>query len=191
MAQQAIDAIGLYEGAVQHMLPIMAGVRADQLSASTPCAEWTVQNLIMHNLKVSDLTHGIIQGNNTTNPSEVGGPLPAQGARDAFEAGTTKVLDLLKAAGDLDQVIETPFGSMSIANFITLPVLDIVVHKWDLAKGTGQDASLDSGLAEVCYGVMQSSAEMGRRSGAFGSEVTVSIAVAVQDKLLALSGRTP
>jgi uncharacterized protein (TIGR03086 family) len=191
MAQQAPNVIELYEGAVQQMLPTLAGIRADQLSASTPCTDWTVQNVITHNIKVADYFHGTIQGNNTTNPMEVGDPLPSQGARDAFAAGTTKVLDLLKSIKDLNEIVGTPFGPMPIANFVMFPTLDIIIHNWDLAKGTGQDTSMDAGLAEVCFGVMEMGAEMGRQAGVFGPEITVPISASIQDKLLALSGRKP
>ena len=149
MAQQGPNVIELYEGAVQQMLPTLAAVKAEQLSSSTPCVEWNVQNVITHNIKVADFVHGILQGNNTTNPMEVGDPLPSQGARDAFAAGTSRVLDLLKSTSDLNQVVETPFGSMPIANFVMFPTLDIVIHSWDLAKGTGQNTTLDAGLAEA------------------------------------------
>lgn len=188
---QAPNIIDLYEGAVQQMLPALGAVTADQLGASTPCVEWTVQNLITHNIKVADYVHGTIQGNNTTNPGEVGDPLPAQGARDAFAAGTSRVLDLLKSTTDLNEVIETPFGPMPIANFIMFPTLDIVIHKWDLAKGTGQSTALDAGLAEACFGALQMGAEMGREAGAFGAEINIPLSASVQDKLIALSGRTP
>ena len=192
MAQQGPNPIELYEGAVQQMLPTLAAIKADQLSASTPCKEWNVQNVITHNLKVADYVRGIIQGNNTTNPTEVDDPLPSQGARDAFAAGTSKVLDLLKSTSDLNQVVETPFGPMPIANFVMFPTLDIVIHSWDLAKGTGQSTSIDSGLAEVCYQVLSGGgAEMGRQGGAFGPGVTLPITASVQDKLLAISGRQP
>ncbi len=190
MTQQGPNIIELYEAAVQQMLPTLGAVKADQLTVATPCTEWTVQNLITHNIKIAEFVRGIIQGNNTTNPMEVGDPLPAQGARGAFAAGTGRVLDLLKSS-DLNQVVETPFGPMPIANFIMFPTLDIVIHKWDLAKGTGQSTSLDAGLVEVCYGVMQMAAEPGRAGGAFGPEVTVPMAASMQDKLLALSGRKP
>ena len=154
MAQQGPNVIELYEGAVQQMLPALASVRADQLTSQTACTEWNVQNLITHNIKVADYVLGIIQGNNTTNPMEVGDPLPAQGAEPAFAAGTTRVLDLLKATNDLNQVVETPFGPMPIANFVMFPTLDIVLHKWDLAKGTGQSTAIDASLAEACFGVL-------------------------------------
>ena len=173
------------------MLPILGAVKAAQFSVASPCAEWTVQNLIIHNIKVADYAHGIIQGNNTTNPMEVGDPLPEQGARDAFAAGTGRVLDLLKSTKDLNQVIETAFGPLPIANFVMFPTLDIVIHKWDLAKGTGQSTVLDAGLAEACFGALQMGAEAGRIAGVFGPEVTVPISASFQDKLLALSGRTP
>ena len=190
MTQQGPNIIELYEAAVQQMLPTLGAVTADQLTNATPCVEWNVQNVITHNIKVADYVHGIIQGNNTTNPMEVGDPLPAQGAREAFVAGTGRVLELLKSS-DLTQAVETPFGPMPAANFAMFPILDIVIHKWDLAKGTGQSTSLDAGLVEVCYGVMEMAAEPGRAGGAFGAEVTVPLSASMQDKLLALSGRTP
>ena len=52
MAQEP-NVIELYEGAVQNMLPILGGIREDQLTASPPCSEWNVQNLIIHNIKVT------------------------------------------------------------------------------------------------------------------------------------------
>ena len=191
MTLQGPNIIELYEGAVQQMLPALARVRTDQLGASTPCTEWTVQNLITHNLKVPDFVRGIIQGNNATNPMEVGGPLPTEGARDAFAAGTTRVAELLKSTSNWDQIVETPFGPMPITNWMMFPILDVVLHRWDLAKGTGHDASIDSSLADVCIGAMQGAAEGGRHTGAFGPEVSVPLSASIQDKLIAISGRQP
>ncbi len=183
--------IELYEGAVQQMLPALAAVRPDQLTAQTACTEWNVQQLVIHNIKVADFVHGILQGNNTTDPGEVGDPLPAEGARAAFAAGTTRVLDFLKT-NDMSQVIETPFGEMPIGNFVMFPTMDIVLHKWDLAKGTGQGATIDAGLAEACFGLLQGGAAAGgREMGIFGPEVTVPMSASIQEKLLAISGRTP
>jgi uncharacterized protein (TIGR03086 family) len=99
-------------------------------------------------------------------------------------------LELLKSS-DLDKVVETPFGPLPISSFIMFPMLDIVIHQWDLSKGIGGNASIDAGLAEACYGALQMGAEGGRSQGAFGAEVTVPISATIQDKLLALSGRTP
>jgi hypothetical protein len=42
-------------------------------------------------------------------------------------AGTARVLGLLKT-GDINRVMETPFGIMPLSSFIMFPTLDIVIH---------------------------------------------------------------
>ena len=39
------------------------------------------------------------------------------------------------------------------------PIIDIVIHKWDLAKGTGKNTDIDAGLAEATYGALHTAAE--------------------------------
>jgi hypothetical protein len=122
---------------------------------------------------------------------DVTGQVPSEGAVDAFVTGTNGVLDLLKNSADLGEVIETPFGKMPIAHFIIFPTLGIVIYKWDLAKGTGQNTDIDAGLAEATYGVLQTGAELGRQFGIFAAEVEITISANIQEKLLAISGRMP
>ena len=62
MTQQGPNVVELYEAAVQQMLPTLGAVTADQLTNATPCVEWNVQNVIIHNIKVADYVQGIIQG---------------------------------------------------------------------------------------------------------------------------------
>ena len=96
----------------------------------------------------------------------------------------------------MGSTLDTPFGPMPLGQVIMFPTLDLTVHKWDLAKGTNQDTSIDSGLAEVCYGVAEAAAEGLRANAAqglssFGPEITVPISASIQDKLLGMSGRQP
>ena len=119
------------------------------------------------------------------------GQVPPEGAVDAFVTGTNGVLDLVKNSADLGEVIETPFGKIPIAHFIMFPTLDIVIHKWDLAKGTGQNTDIDAGLAEATYGALQTGAELGRQFGIFAAEVEIPISASIHEKLLAISGRMP
>ena len=195
MAQQGPNPVELYEAAVHSMRPILAGVNSNQLGNATTCTEWNVQQLITHNITVTGFALGMLQGNITVNPMDVSGDIPAEGAENAFAAGANRVLDFLKSA-DLSKVIETPFGPMPLGQVVLFPTLDITVHKWDLAKGTNQNTSIDSALAEVCYGVAEAAAEGLRGNAAagapsFGPEVSIPISASIQDKLLAISGRTP
>ena len=47
--------------------------------------------------------------------------------QDPNPAGTAMVLELLKT-GDINRVMETPFGTMPLSSFIMFPTLDIVIH---------------------------------------------------------------
>lgn len=125
--------------------------------------------------------------------NEVSGALPPEGAADAFRAATDKVLQAIKAPGAMEKMVD-PFGSgqaMPAGMFLMLPFGDIVLHKWDLAKGTNQDTSIDSALAEASFGALQHGIEDGRKMNFFGPEVQVPISAGIQDKLLGLSGRQP
>ena len=150
--------------------------------------------VVNHQILVAQLVYDVIAETGAADPSvmdAVKDPLPSEGARAAFEAGTARVLEAIKATGKLEKVLDTPFGQMPAGHFLMIPVSDIVIHKWDLAKATNQNTSIDSGLAEVCFGVLSQGVEQGRELGFFGSEVTLPISASIQDKLLGLSGRQP
>ena len=195
MAQQGTpNLIEAYEAAVLSMAPIIAGIKPGQLTDATPCSEWNVQALLNHNIKVAQFVHALLAGApdaNVMSSMEVSGPLPPEGAADAFVAGTSSVLEDLKASGALERMV-TPFGDpLPVGHFLVFPLSDIVIHKWDLAKATNQDTSIDSGLAEVTYQGLSQAIEAARQMGAFGPEVQVPITGSIQDRLLGMSGRKP
>ncbi len=87
--------------------------------------------------------------------------------------------------------METPFGAMPGGNFIMVPITDMIIHGWDLAKATGQDATIDNALAELGIQVLSPAIAQGREGGFFGPEVSVAASASAHDRLLGLSGRTP
>ncbi len=116
---------------------------------------------------------------------------PEEGARDAFLNHTNKVLEAIKAPGMVEKVLSTPFGEMPAGHFLMFPFGDILIHKWDLAKATGQDTAMDSSMADVCFNAIAGMMEGARQGGAFGPEVIVPRDASRRDKLLGLTGRTP
>ena len=164
--------IELYEGARDYMIPIIGGVNPSQLTNPTPCSEWNVQQLINHNLKVIQFVENVVAGGPPVDDTIVSGPLPEEGAREAFIVGTDRVLAMMKASGMLEKVVSTPFGDMPAGNFLMFPFGDILIHKWDLAKATGQDTSLDSAMAQVVYQAWAPVLD-GMRGTAFGPAVPV------------------
>jgi len=116
--------------------------------------------------------------------------LPTEGAEAAFKSITDTTLAALKAA-NLEDTVETPFGAMPGGNFIMIPITDMIIHKWDLGKATGQDSTIDKALAELGFQVLSPGIAQGRDGGFFGPEVSVPASASAQDRLLGLSGRTP
>lgn len=195
MAQPAMaDPVALYEGARDNLLPALAGVKHAQLGGGTPCTEWNVQQLMVHNIKVAEYFFRVITGDSRADRLsmfEVDGPLPAEGIEAAFEAITNRIINAARAPGALDTVVSTVLGEVPVARLLAAPITDMTLHKWDLAKATGQDTTIDSSLAEVCYHNLAQVVEGARQRGTFGSDVTVPMTASIQEKLLGLSGRQP
>ena len=192
MTQSMPNPIELYEAASQGFAHALANVRQDQMIDATPCIEWNVQSLINHNIAVTGFAYGALTENVTVDPFAVSGPLPEEGAVAAFEAGAAKVLQLIKTRGTLEKHLpNSPFGPMTAGEFMMGPFLDLLIHRWDLAKGTQQSTTLDSRLVEACYAAFEPRIEGLRHPGIIGPEVEVPLNASTQAKLLGIMGRQP
>ena len=185
---QGPNPIEVYEATVNALTSIVGGVTEAQLSSNTPCSEWTVQALINHNLGVQGFMNSVLS-KATPASGDVNGPLPPEGAEAAFKAITGTTLATLRSV-NLEEPLETPFGTMPGGQLIMVGITDMIVHKWDLAKATGQDETIDSSLAEVGLQVLGNVLSGGRGDN-FAPEVTVPGGASAMDRLLGLSGRTP
>jgi uncharacterized protein (TIGR03086 family) len=68
---------------------------------------------------------------------------------------------------------------------------DVFMHRWDLARATGQDETLDRDKCAVMLEGMLPMDELLRQSGQYGPRVDVPDDADVQTRLLAFIGRTP
>ena len=68
---------------------------------------------------------------------------------------------------------------------------DVFLHRWDLARATGQEETLDPERCAVMLEGMLPMDEVLRRSGQYGPRVEVPDDADVQTRLLAFIGRTP
>jgi uncharacterized protein (TIGR03086 family) len=68
---------------------------------------------------------------------------------------------------------------------------DVFLHRWDLARATGQDETLDPDKCAAMFEGMLPMDEVLRQSGQYGPRVDVPDDADVQTKLLAFIGRTP
>lgn len=175
--------IELFQRASRRAAAVMAGVRPEQLSGSTPCSEWTVQQLMDHMVGGTDYLSASLDGTP---------PHPRSGATVAdYRTGISQVLTGLQAPGALDRTCLSPLNfEWSVGQAVAGTFMDHLIHTWDLATATGQEASLDPELVEACTVMfLPAMPEMGRASGLVGPAVEVAAGASPQVRLLGAMGR--
>ena len=174
------DMLDLYERASSWTTSKVAGATS-KLDARTPCDQWDVRTLLNHMLDTQKYFIGAARGEDVSPP----GPTPPQLLSDDppgdFERGRREMLKAYGAPG----VIEKTGPSIGIA------FSDQLLHGWDLAQATGQDATMPDGLPEAAYEMIHGRFTEDQRKGVFKPEVQVPADAPAQDKLLAYTGRMP
>lgn len=135
-----MDPLMAHQRAQDVFAGVLANVRPDQLDAPTPCAEWTVRDLIEHVLGGNER---VVQwaGSSEQPPARPDNPIDAHRATAAAAQG------VFAAPGGMDTVFELPFGQVPGQVFIGMRTTDVLTHAWDLATATGQPRDLDPELA--------------------------------------------
>jgi len=111
----------------------------------------------------------------------------------AWRAQTEAVQALLDDPAAAEREHDLPhIGTMSLANAVDMIYTgDVFLHRWDLARATGQDETLDPvRCAEMLEGMLPMDAAL-RQSGHYGPRVEIPDDADAQTRLLAFIGRTP
>jgi uncharacterized protein (TIGR03086 family) len=174
------DLLDLYGRASEWTLSKVAGA-TEKLKLPTPCDEWDVRSLMNHMLDTQHYFVGTARGEDVSLPS----PNPPELLGGDPLADFTQARDeTLRTFGE-DGVIEKTGPSLGIA------FCDQLLHGWDLARATAQDATMPAGLPEAAYQMLHGRLTDEQRKGAFKPEVMVGPDASTQDKLLAYTGRIP
>ena len=179
------DPVTLYQRATERAIEVAVGVAPEQLDDPTPCAAWTVQDLLDHLTGGTEYLLAALAQRD---------PTPPQGATAAdFDHGVTEVLDGLAVPGSLDRLCLSPLGfEWPVGQAVAGTFMDVLIHTHDLARATGQDEGLDPELVDACVAMfLPDMPERGRATGIVGPAVEVGADASAQDVLLAAMGRTP
>lgn len=155
-------------------------------SVPTPVSDWTARDVVDHLIAWSS---AFLAAGGVDLPA---GPAVADDPAVAWNHHAAQVQALLDA-GDADRVFVHPYAGehpldVAIDRFYTT---DVFLHTWDLARATGQPATLDpEQCAEILEG-MRPIDELLRSSGQYGPAVPVAADASVQDQLLGFIGRDP
>lgn len=179
------------EQAVATAKQVLAGVKPDQLSATTPCASWKVSDLVNH-MVGGQFWFGTVAKGETM--SEDAAPDFSAGDFAAtFAQASAGAVAAFNADGAMDSTMQLPWGPMKGSDFLGLAALDTFTHAWDLARATGQNSDLNSELAaNLLVGARAGIAPefRGAEGAPFGPEQTAPTGATKADQLAAFLGRT-
>jgi uncharacterized protein (TIGR03086 family) len=154
---------------------------AQQLDAPTTCEPWSVRDLLNHMLATQQFFLGAATGEEHPLP----GPNPPPLISDDPAHDFAECREAMLAAYGEPGVLERTGPSLGIA------ASDQLLHGWDVARSTDQDAKMPEGLPEAAYDVIHGRFTEEQRKGVFKPERQVATDASPQDRLLAYTGRTP
>jgi uncharacterized protein (TIGR03086 family) len=179
-----------YEAAIAATRGVLASTDPAQMDRSTPCAQWTVKELVNHIVGGQIFFHSGLTG---TPPSGIETDFAAGDFLAAFDEESAKSLAAFQADGAMQQMCDLPFGKMPGAAFVGLAATDTFQHGWDLARATGQDTDLAPELAAQLLEGAKASIQPAFRSEegtVFGPEQAAPAGATNADQLAAFLGRT-
>jgi uncharacterized protein (TIGR03086 family) len=172
---------------------VLASVSADQMSDPTPCASWTVHDLVNHIAGGPDFFAEVAET----------GVAPGRRATDyaagdfgaTFDAGARRAVAAFRADGVMDKTMKVPIGEVPGRVFVFIAAIDTFTHGWDLAKAMGRSTDLDPSLAGQLLAVARASLPEALRGAdgraPFGPRVEVPTPACPADELAAFMGRQP
>lgn len=125
------------------------------------------------------------------NPPEPGSRRKQAGSDPvaAFVSARVATTTALLTEGALDRVVDAPIGRVPMDRALTLLILELVTHAWDLAQGAGIDVTLDPDLVAWCRRRFEPLDTALRRPFLFGPKIDPPEGASEQDRLMAFLGR--
>jgi uncharacterized protein (TIGR03086 family) len=175
----AADLLDLYRQASRWTAEKVAGT--PDLEVATECPPWRVRDLLDHMLDTQRYFAGAARGEDVAPPASDPPSLLTDDADADFARATSEV----EEAYARDGVVERMGPALGIA------FSDQLLHGWDLARATEQDATMPEGLAQAAYDCIHGRFTDAQRKGVFGPEIPVGDDATPQQRLLAYTGRDP
>ena len=170
----------------------LAKTEDEQWTNATPCAEWDVRTLVNHVVGEILWVPPLLEG---ATIAEVGDRFDGDVLGADPQATTHRaVRDLERAAaepGAQDRTVHLSFGDFPGGDYLGQVASDVVIHTWDLAKGTNGDDELGSHLVAFVQSFLGPQIDAWRSAGAFGPPAATPPDATPQQRLLASTGRSP
>ena len=184
-----VDVISALEQSYDQTAKLVVRLTPAELDAPSPCAGWDVRATLNHLLGATWMFTLVNQGQSA---DEDAGDVIGDDAGLAVTAAAKENLASWRQPGAFEGDRSYLFGTFPAPAAAMLNLEEVVVHNWDVAKGTGQELVIDPAVGQMIYdwGVSVPLDDL-RAHGAFGPEVAVSASAPIVDRLVGLLGRQP
>lgn len=187
-----MDVSELFERGAKWAATKVKAITADHLDSDTPCDEWNVKAVTNHMTGEVKMIGSAARGEEP-DPASVGADHVGDDPGAVYASVVDATLADLRGAS-LDSTWKLPFGEMPAQRALAIFFVDQMVHAWDVAKATGQEATMPAELAAAALEVVDGNIPDGgrkERGAFFGPRVPVPDDASDQDKLIGYLGRTP
>ena len=182
-----VDVLDAYQRTLAFTGARVGGCRVGQFGDPTPCSEWDVEALLGHILSVIS-SYSVLPAGDHAAARPVASIADGQHeqvyaalARDALAAWTRP--------GALERPCPHVMGVMPGARALAIHTSDLLLHGWDLAVATGQDATIDPELGELALATLRDVLHLDKGRGRFFAAALPTSGADVQHVLLAYAGR--
>jgi uncharacterized protein (TIGR03086 family) len=151
------DLVGLDRRAVERSIVVVGSLTAADLGRATPCAEWTLGDLLGHMIVQHDGFAAAADGSPADLSTWVADPVGRDPAAE-YSAAAARVIGAF-ARHDPDRGFWLPEirdgGPFPAAMAIGFHLVDYVVHNWDVAVSMGAGVVLDDAVVAAALRIAE------------------------------------
>ncbi|MEU4739051.1 TIGR03086 family metal-binding protein, partial [Actinosynnema sp. NPDC023658] len=183
-----MDLLDLNRSSLDLNLKLMAELDESHLDLATPCAGWTVYELLRHQVESTLSFNAAIRRTTVDAPA-------SDDMITAYRVATDAATEAFRADGVLEREAEFPgYGRRPGSHLVAAHFVDNLTHAWDLCRAIGVDSTLDTELATAAYRMAlryPTTPDVRGPGAAFAMPVAVPEDAPITDRLVGLLGRSP
>ena len=175
LLDRSLDAVGV----------LIDKIRPDQWSAPTPCDAWAVRDIVTHLVGMNRVFAAML----TDSPLPEREPISDDGLPSAYRSSSMELLRAFAQAGVLERTYESPMGTTTGVERLSIRLYDLLTHGWDLARATDQATEIPDDATAHALGFARKQMDGTGAPGRFGPAQQVAADAPLIDHLAAHLGR--